>query len=65
VVSVVLVIVALGVTWILDGLEITIQGNIAEALTDPKTGLGLSSGQVGSAAGIYIAGACVGALFIS
>jgi MFS family permease len=60
-----LVILALGVTWILDGLEITIQGNIAEALTDPKTGLGLSPGQVGSAAGIYIAGACVGALFFS
>ena len=60
-----LVIVALGVTWILDGLEITIQGNIADALTNPETGLGLSPGQVGYAAGIYIAGACIGALFFS
>src|ERR671921_1858939 len=60
-----LVIVALGVTWVLDGLEITIQGNIADALTNPETGLGLSPGQVGYAAGIYIAGACIGALFFS
>jgi MFS family permease len=60
-----LVIVALGVTWVLDGLEITIQGNIADALTNPDTGLGLSPGQVGYAAGIYIAGACTGALFFS
>src|SRR5215207_1779870 len=60
-----LVIVALGVTWVLDGLEITIQGNIADALTNPDTGLGLSPGQVGLAGGIYIAGACTGALFFS
>ncbi len=60
-----LVILALGVTWILDGLEIAIQGNIADALTDPATGLGLSAAQVGYATGIYIAGACLGALFFS
>jgi MFS family permease len=60
-----LVILALGVTWILDGLEITIQGNIADALTNPETGLGLTPAQVGYAAGIYIAGACTGALFFS
>jgi MFS family permease len=60
-----LVIVALGVTWILDGLEITIQGNIADVLTDPASGLGLSAFQVGISAGIYIAGACLGALFFS
>jgi MFS family permease len=60
-----LVIVALGVTWILDGIEITIQGNVAEALTNPDTGLGLSAAQIGYAAGIYIAGACLGALFFS
>jgi MFS family permease len=60
-----LVIVALGVTWILDGVEITIQGNIADTLTNPETGLGLSAAQVGQAAGIYIAGACAGALFFS
>lgn len=60
-----MVILALGVTWVLDGLEITIQGNIADVLTDPVSGLGLSSAQVGYAAGIYIAGACLGALFFS
>jgi MFS family permease len=60
-----LVILALGVTWVLDGLEITIQGNIADVLTDPVSGLGLSAFQVGSSAGIYIAGACLGALFFS
>ena len=38
-----MVILALGVTWILDGLEITIQGNIADTLTNPDTGLGLSA----------------------
>ena len=57
-----LVIIALGVTWVLDGLEITIQGNIADALTNPETGLGLSPAQVGYAAGIYIAGACTGSI---
>jgi MFS family permease len=59
-----LVILALGVTWILDGLEITIQGTIAEALTSQKT-LGLTPAQVGESAGSYIAGACLGALFFS
>ena len=58
-------VIALGITWILDGLEITVQGNIADVLTDPASGLGLSAFQVGIAAGIYIAGACTGALFFS
>jgi MFS family permease len=60
-----LVILALGVTWILDGIEVSIAGNIADALTNPETGLGFSAGQVGTATGIYIAGACTGALFFS
>ena len=62
-----LVIAALGITWILDGLEdgleVTMVGNVAAVLTDLKSGLGLSKGQVGLAGGIYIAGACSGALF--
>ncbi|MBA2617109.1 MAG: MFS transporter, partial [Rubrobacter sp.] len=57
-----LVIAALGITWILDGLEVTIVGAIAGVLTDPVSGLGLTSGQIGLAGGIYIAGACLGAL---
>jgi MFS family permease len=60
-----LVIVALGVTWVLDGLEVTMVGNVAAVLTDPEAGLGLSEAQVGYAGGIYIAGACLGALFFS
>ena len=58
-----LVIAALGITWIHDGLEVAIMGNIADVLTDPESGLGLTEGQVGYAGGIYIAGACTGALF--
>ncbi len=57
-----LVIVALGITWILDGLEVTIVGAIAGTLTDEVSGLGLTGGQIGLAGGIYIAGACLGAL---
>jgi MFS family permease len=60
-----LVVFALGITWILDGIEVTIAGNIADALTDPASGLGFSAGQIGYATGIYIAGACTGALVFS
>jgi MFS family permease len=60
-----LVVIALGVTWILDGLEVTIVGNIAGRLTEPGSGLNFTEGQIGLAAGIYIAGACTGALFFS
>ena len=57
-----LVIMALGITWILDGLEVTIVGAIAGVLTDPVSGLALSGSQIGLAGGIYILGACLGAL---
>jgi MFS family permease len=60
-----LVIMALGITWILDGLEVTIVGNIAGILIEPDSGLNLTEAQVGLAGGIYIAGACTGALFFS
>src|SRR5215204_115001 len=60
-----LVVFALGITWILDGLEVTIVGNIAGRLAEPDSGLNLTEGQIGLAAGIYIAGACTGALFFS
>ena len=60
-----LVIAALGITWILDGLEVTIVGNIAGILVEPESGLNFTEGQVGLAGGIYIAGACTGALFFS
>jgi MFS family permease len=60
-----LVVAALGITWILDGLEVTIVGNIAGILVEPVSGLNLTEAQVGLAGGIYIAGACTGALFFS
>ena len=58
-----LVVIGLGTVWILDGLEVTIVGAIANRLTDPESGLGLSESQIGLAASIYVLGACLGALF--
>lgn len=57
-----LIVVGLGTVWILDGLEVTIVGAIGSRLTEPSSGLGLTTAEVGLAAGIYVAGACVGAL---
>ncbi|MEJ3405527.1 MFS transporter [Rathayibacter sp. YIM 133350] len=58
-----LIVMGLGTVWILDGLEVTIVGAIGSRLTEPSSGLGLSTAQVGQAAAIYVAGACCGALF--
>jgi MFS family permease len=57
-----LVVVGLGTVWILDGLEVTMVGSVAGRLTEKGSGLTLSAGQVGTAAAIYVAGACLGAL---
>lgn len=58
------IVLGLGTVWILDGLEVTVVGNIASRLSEPGSGLAISSGQVtGTAAALYVAGACVGALF--
>jgi MFS family permease len=56
-----LVVTALGVTWMLDGLEVTIVGALGSVLEEPGT-LGLSAGQVGLSGTVYIAGAISGAL---
>jgi MFS family permease len=58
-----MVVIGLGTVWILDGLEVTIVGSMSDALADPKTGLGMSSFDVGIAGAVYVAGACIGALF--
>jgi MFS family permease len=58
-----MVVVGLGTVWILDGLEVTIVGSMSDALANPKTGLGMSSFDVGMAGALYVAGACIGALF--
>ena len=57
-----LVIGGLGTVWILDGLEVTIVGSIASRLTEKGSGISLGAGSIGTAAAIYVAGACVGAL---
>ncbi|MFJ3665939.1 MFS transporter [Streptomyces sp. NPDC090106] len=58
------VVIGLGTVWILDGLEVTVVGNIAGRLSEPGSGLPITSGQItGMAAALYVAGACVGALF--
>ena len=58
-----LVVIGLGTVWILDGLEVTIVGSMSAALKPEGTGLGLSSADVGLAGAMYVAGACIGALF--
>jgi len=54
-------VAALGVAWILDGLEISIASAVGDTLTHPDT-LGLSSTQVGLIATVYLVGEVVGAL---
>src|SRR5437016_4489886 len=56
-----LVIVALGITWILDGLEVTIAGSIVGALQESPV-LHFTPQQIGLVATAYLAGAVVGAL---
>ena len=56
-----IVVVALGITWILDGLEVTLVGSIAGALTSKDT-LGLTTSQATAAGSFYLAGAVIGAL---
>ncbi|HVV59637.1 MAG TPA: MFS transporter [Gaiellaceae bacterium] len=58
-----LVVVGLGTVWILDGLEVTIVGSIASRLTEKGSGISIGTAGIGTAAAIYVAGACVGALF--
>jgi MFS family permease len=54
-------VAALGVAWVLDGLEITVASSVAGALTQPDT-LHLSSTAVGGIATVYLVGEVVGAL---
>jgi MFS family permease len=56
------IITALGVSWLLDGLEVTLVGSLSGVL-ESKQGLSLTDPQVTSAATIYLAGAVVGAIF--
>ena len=55
------VVTALGVTWLLDGLEVTVVGAVASVLERADT-LALSSTEVGLAGSAYLTGAIIGAL---
>ncbi|GAA3068687.1 MFS transporter [Streptosporangium carneum] len=54
-------VVALGVAWVLDGMEITIASAVGDVLRESQT-LGLTSAQVGFAATVYLLGQVTGAL---
>ncbi len=57
-----LVVIALGVTWILDGLEVTLAGSLAGALKDSPS-LQFSNTDIGLASSAYLGGATIGAIF--
>ncbi|MFJ9523168.1 MFS transporter [Kitasatospora sp. NPDC101801] len=58
------ILIGLGTVWILDGLEVTVVGNLAARLAEPGSGIAISTVQVTTvAAALYVAGACCGALF--
>ncbi|GAC1490482.1 MAG: MFS transporter [Vulcanimicrobiaceae bacterium] len=55
------IVLGLGITWILDGLEVTMVGSIGSRLQD-TTALGLSATDVGFSATVYLIGAVIGSL---
>ena len=56
-----LVVIALGASWAIDGLEVTLKGAVSAVLQDPRS-LGLSATEIGFAASAYLLGAVIGAL---
>src|SRR5271156_4895017 len=57
------VVVGLGGVWILDRREVTMVCNGSSRLNDHGRGIAPTPAHIGMAAAIYIAGACLGALF--
>ncbi|WP_240539887.1 MFS transporter [Salinarimonas soli] len=57
-----LVVAALGITWILDGLEVTLAGAVSGALKESPA-LQFTNTDIGLAASAYLAGAVLGAVF--
>ncbi|RSM55852.1 MFS transporter [Actinoplanes sp. ATCC 53533] len=55
-------VTALGVAWVLDGLEITVASSVTGVLSQPGT-LGMSATAVGAIATVYLVGEVIGALF--
>src|SRR4051794_4541975 len=59
-----IIVIGLGTVWILDGLEVTIVGNLSGQLAKPGSGVDITQSQVtGFGAASYVLGACIGALF--
>jgi len=56
-----LVVFALGASWAIDGLEVTLTGAVSGVLQNPAT-LHLDSEQIGGLGSFYLAGAVIGAL---
>src|ERR1700681_3975938 len=56
-----IIVVGLGITWILDGLEVTVVGAVGSRLQD-REALGLAATQIGGGGTAYLIGAVVGAL---
>src|SRR5262249_24699025 len=57
-----LVVAALGITWVLDGLEVTLAGALSGPLKDSQT-LRFTNTDIGLASSAYVAGAVLGAMF--
>jgi MFS family permease len=57
-----LVVFALGITWVLDGLEVTLKGAISGVLQEPGT-LNFTGAEIGLIASFYLTGAVLGSLF--
>ena len=59
-----MIVIGLGTVWIMDGLEVTIVGNISGQISKPGSGIDITQAQItGFGAAIYVLGACLGALF--
>ena len=55
------IVIALGITWVLDGLEVTLVGAVSGILGEHDT-LHLSESQIGACGSAYLTGAIIGAL---
>jgi MFS family permease len=59
-----MIVIGLGTVWVLDGLEVTIVGNISGQISQPGSGIHITQSQItGFGAATYVLGACLGALF--
>lgn len=56
-----LLVIALGITWVLDGLEVTLMGAISAVLQSPQA-LHFTATEIGSISSAYLAGAVIGSL---